>query len=31
MDEVYALLSGHYVEDGKATFRFNYSAAFLEW
>ncbi|KAF8456738.1 acyl-CoA N-acyltransferase [Kalaharituber pfeilii] len=31
MNEVYTLLSGHYVEDDNATFRFNYSAAFLNW
>ncbi|KAF8428180.1 acyl-CoA N-acyltransferase [Tirmania nivea] len=31
MEEVYALLYGHYVEDDNATFRFNYSKAFLNW
>ncbi|KAI5809768.1 acyl-CoA N-acyltransferase [Peziza echinospora] len=31
MTEVYELLCGHYVEDDHATFRFNYSAAFLSW
>ncbi|KAF8448295.1 Myristoyl-CoA:protein N-myristoyltransferase, N-terminal domain-containing protein [Terfezia claveryi] len=31
MEEVYALLCGHYVEDDNATFRFNYSKAFLNW
>ncbi|KAG7092550.1 hypothetical protein E1B28_008899 [Marasmius oreades] len=29
--EVYDLLSLNYVEDDDATFRFNYSAQFLEW
>jgi hypothetical protein len=29
--ELYELLSGHYVEDDDATFRFQYSAEFLEW
>jgi len=31
MNEVYDLLTGHYVEDQEAMFRFNYSAAFLDW
>ena len=31
LEEVYELLSGHYVEDGEAMFRFNYSASFLNW
>lgn len=31
MEEVRSLLSGHYVEDGEALFRFNYSAATLQW
>ena len=29
--EVYELLSGHYVEDDEAMFRFNYSESFLNW
>ncbi|EAU88866.1 N-myristoyl transferase [Coprinopsis cinerea okayama7 len=29
--EVYDLLSGHYVEDDYAAFRFQYSAEFLKW
>ncbi|TFY64686.1 hypothetical protein EVJ58_g2460 [Rhodofomes roseus] len=29
--EVYELLSGHYVEDDVASFRFQYSAHFLHW
>ncbi|KAJ3766611.1 N-myristoyl transferase [Lentinula raphanica] len=29
--EVHELLSLHYVEDGDATFRFKYSAEFLQW
>ncbi|KAF2402824.1 Glycylpeptide N-tetradecanoyltransferase [Trichodelitschia bisporula] len=29
--EVYELLTNHYVEDGEATFRFNYSGSFLNW
>lgn len=29
--EVYELLSGHYVEDDNAMFRFNYSTSFLNW
>jgi hypothetical protein len=29
--ELYELLSGHYVEDDDATFRFQYSAEFLHW
>lgn len=31
MNEVYELLTGHYVEDQEAMFRFNYSASFLDW
>src|ERR1700738_3946825 len=31
VQEVYELLSGHYVEDDDATFRFAYSASFLKW
>ncbi|TGZ85021.1 N-myristoyl transferase [Ascodesmis nigricans] len=31
MNEVYDLLTGHYVEDQEAMFRFNYSASFLDW
>ncbi|KAK7608839.1 glycylpeptide N-tetradecanoyltransferase-like protein [Phyllosticta paracitricarpa] len=31
LQEVYELLSNHYVEDGEAMFRFNYSASFLNW
>lgn len=31
LEEVYALLSGHYVEDDEAMFRFNYSVSFLNW
>jgi len=31
MNEVYNLLTGHYVEDREAMFRFNYSASFLNW
>lgn len=31
LQELYELLSGHYVEDGSAMFRFNYSKAFLNW
>ena len=31
LGEVYELLSGHYVEDNESMFRFNYSAAFLNW
>ncbi|KAK8165021.1 acyl-CoA N-acyltransferase [Phyllosticta citrichinensis] len=31
LQEVYELLSHHYVEDGEAMFRFNYSASFLNW
>lgn len=31
LKEVYELLSGHYVEDTAAMFRFNYSASFLQW
>lgn len=30
VDEVFALLSGHYVEDDQAMFRFNYSREFLK-
>lgn len=29
--EVYDLLTNHYVEDNDAMFRFNYSAAFINW
>jgi glycylpeptide N-tetradecanoyltransferase len=29
--EVYDLLTNHYVEDADATFRFDYSADFIEW
>ncbi|GBE82092.1 Glycylpeptide N-tetradecanoyltransferase [Sparassis crispa] len=29
--ELYELLSGHYVEDDDASFRFQYSAEFLQW
>lgn len=28
---MYELLSGHYVEDDVASFRFQYSAHFLNW
>jgi len=31
LKEVYELLSGHYVEDHEAMFRFNYSPSFLSW
>ncbi|KAL7276479.1 glycylpeptide N-tetradecanoyltransferase [Rhizina undulata] len=31
MQEVYELLSGHYVEDQEAMFRFKYSPSFLNW
>ena len=31
LEEVYDLLTGHYVEDDEAMFRFNYSMAFLNW
>lgn len=31
LKEVYELLSGHYVEDDDASFRFKYSAEFLKW
>jgi glycylpeptide N-tetradecanoyltransferase len=31
LKEVYELLTGHYVEDQEAMFRFNYSASFLDW
>ena len=31
VQEVYELLSGHYVEDEDAAFRFAYSASFLKW
>ena len=31
MQEVYDLLTGHYVEDEEAMFRFNYSLSFLKW
>ncbi|KAL6712500.1 glycylpeptide N-tetradecanoyltransferase [Coniothyrium glycines] len=31
LDEVYDLLTNHYVEDKDATFRFKYSPSFLNW
>lgn len=31
LDEVYELLTNHYVEDKDATFRFRYSPSFLNW
>ena len=31
LEEVYDLLTGHYVEDEGASFRFNYSLSFLNW
>lgn len=31
LKELYELLSDHYVEDGSAMFRFNYSPSFLNW
>ncbi|KAL8283305.1 hypothetical protein RQP46_005715 [Phenoliferia psychrophenolica] len=31
LTEVYELLTHHYVEDADATFRFDYSADFIEW
>ncbi|KAL8745781.1 MAG: hypothetical protein Q9190_002116 [Brigantiaea leucoxantha] len=31
LQEVYELLSFHYVEDDEAMFRFNYSVSFLNW
>ncbi|KMU79911.1 glycylpeptide N-tetradecanoyltransferase [Coccidioides immitis RMSCC 3703] len=31
LKEFYELLSDHYVEDGSAMFRFNYSPEFLNW
>lgn len=31
LNEVYELLSAHYVEDIEAMFRFNYSPSFLNW
>lgn len=31
VQEVYELLSGHYVEDEGSTFRFAYSASFFKW
>jgi glycylpeptide N-tetradecanoyltransferase len=31
LEEVYELLTNHYVEDKDATFRFNYSPSFLNW
>ncbi|KAJ7581232.1 N-myristoyl transferase [Mycena floridula] len=31
LKEVYDLLSGHYVEDDAASFRFNYTSEFLKW
>lgn len=31
VDEVYTLLSNHYVEDDDSQFRFDYSREFLQW
>ena len=31
LEEVYELLTHHYVEDDDAMFRFNYSVSFLSW
>ncbi|KAK4977465.1 glycylpeptide N-tetradecanoyltransferase [Elasticomyces elasticus] len=31
LEEVYDLLSNHYVEDDESMFRFNYSTAFFRW
>lgn len=31
IQEIFKLLYGHYVEDNEASFRFNYSPAFLKW
>jgi glycylpeptide N-tetradecanoyltransferase len=31
INEVYDLLSNHYVEDDEAMFRFNYSKSFFNW
>lgn len=31
VEEVYQLLTGHYVEDDEALFRFDYSSSFLAW
>lgn len=31
LDEVYELLTNHYVEDSEAMFRFRYSPSFLNW
>ena len=31
LEEVYELLTNHYVEDEEAMFRFNYSVSFLNW
>lgn len=31
VNEVYELLTNHYVEDNDAMFRFNYSASFINW
>ncbi|KAH0537184.1 glycylpeptide N-tetradecanoyltransferase [Glutinoglossum americanum] len=31
LEEVFELLTGHYVEDDEAMFRFNYSTSFLNW
>jgi len=31
LEEVYDLLSNHYVEDAEAMFRFKYSPSFLNW
>ncbi|KAK4048716.1 glycylpeptide N-tetradecanoyltransferase [Microbotryomycetes sp. JL221] len=31
LKEVYELLTGHYVEDVDASFRFDYAAEFIEW
>lgn len=31
LEEVYELLTGHYVEDEESMFRFNYSVSFFNW
>lgn len=31
LEEVYELLTGHYVEDDESMFRFNYSISFFNW
>lgn len=31
LEELWQLLSDHYIEDGSKTFRFAYSRAFLRW